>query len=155
MLRKADFWSGVFWLIVALFVVWQGKLLGLGKLSDPGSGFAVFWIGVLLVLFSVSVIVSAARGQHGPILARLWDDARWGRVLAVVALLIGYGAVFEWAGFVVSTIVLLLVLMLAVDRVRPWLAVTIAVSAPLIVWFAMTKWLKIQMPAGFLSLMTG
>lgn len=155
MLRKADFWSGLFWFAVSIFITWQGYILGLGKFSDPGSGFAVFGIGFLMILFSCSVIVNSARVQQGPQLANLWEGARWERVLALVALLIVYGAVFELVGFVVATIVLLLVLMLVVDRVQPLLAVAIAVSAPLLIWVVMTKWLKIQMPAGLLSFVTG
>ena len=42
MVRKADFWSGTFWLCIAAFLVWQGRDLGLGRVNDPGSGFAVF-----------------------------------------------------------------------------------------------------------------
>ncbi len=150
MIRKADFWSGVAWLLAGLFVVWQGHVLGLGRVNDPGSGFAVFWIGILLSLFSLSVIVSSARGE-GARLSQLWAGARWPRVLAVVVLLIAYGATFESLGFLISTTLLLLVLMLAVDRVAVPLAVAIAVGAPAGIWFVMTKWLKIQLPAGLLA----
>lgn len=150
MVRKADFWSGAFWLCVAAFLVWQGLDLGLGKVNDPGSGFAVFWIGLLLGAFALSVIVASAR-EDGPSLADLWAGTSWGRVLTVVVLLVVYAVSFERIGFVVLTVALLLVLMLVVDRVRPSVAIPVAVVTPLIVWVAMTRWLLIQLPAGVLA----
>lgn len=150
MIRKADFWSGLTWLAVSAFLLIQGRDLGLGKLNDPGSGFAVFWIGVLLAAFAVSVIVAAAR-EAGPSIADLWTGTSWGRVLAVVALLLVYAIFFERIGFVASTVVLLLVLMLVVDRVRPTVAIPVAIATPLVVWLVMTRWLLIQLPAGILD----
>jgi putative tricarboxylic transport membrane protein len=50
-----------------------------------------------------------------------------------------------------STFALLLALMLFVDPVRWPLAVVIAVAAPVGIWALVTKWLKIQMPAGILA----
>lgn len=154
MIRRADFWSGLAWLLVAAFLVWQGQVLGLGRLNDPGSGFAVFWIGLLLGAFSLSVIASAARGS-GPALAELWIGARWGRILAICVVLVIYAFAFEPLGFVASSIALLLFLMLVVDRVRPPVAVAIAVIAPLVVWVTLTRWLKIQMPSGILTPLLG
>ena len=43
MLRRAEFWGGLFWLGVGVFVTWQGWLLELGTLHEPGSGFVFFW----------------------------------------------------------------------------------------------------------------
>lgn len=150
MIRKADFWSGLCWLVMAAFLVWQGQDLGLGKVNDPGSGFAVFWIGVLLGVFALSIVVSAAR-DNGPSLADLWAGTSWGRVLSVIVLMLVYAVLFERIGFVVETIVLLLVLMMVVDRVRPTVAIPVAVITPLVVWFVMTRWLLIQLPAGILA----
>jgi hypothetical protein len=46
---------------------------------------------------------------------------------------------------------LLLALMWFVDPVDGRLATTVAVIATFGVWFALTKWLKIGLPAGILS----
>jgi putative tricarboxylic transport membrane protein len=150
MLRRADFWSGIFWLGIGAFVTWQGHKLGLGRLNNPGSGFALFWLGLIMSGFAAAILFgSMARG--GPSLSDLWAGTRWPRVLTVVALLIAYGLAFETLGFVLSTFALLLALMLFVDPVRWPLAVVIAVAAPVGIWALVTKWLKIQMPAGILA----
>jgi hypothetical protein len=51
----------------------------------------------------------------------------------------------------VGTLALLLTLMWFVDPVKWWLAPVIAVGATFGVWAVLTKWLKIQLPAGLLS----
>ncbi len=98
MLAKAQIWAGLFWLAIGAYVAWAGRDLGLGTLHEPGSGFALFWIGLLMVALSLLVTVPAAV-RPSPSLASLWDGVRWGRVLVVVGLLLVFGFGFERVGF--------------------------------------------------------
>ena len=135
-------------------MTWQGHQLGLGRLHNPGSGFALFWLGLIMSCFAAAILFGSLT-RSGPSLGDLWAGTRWPRVLTVVALLIAYGLAFEAVGFVLSTFALLLALMLFVDPVRWPLAVVIAVTAPVGIWALVTKWLKIQMPAGVLATWIG
>ena len=150
MLRNSELWGGLFWLAIGVFVVWAGREMGLGRLHEPGPGFAFFWIGILMSALSLA-IVGQALVSGGPPLASLWADTRWGKVLVVIGLLVVYGVGFEAIGFVPCTLALLLLLMWFVDPVKWWLAPLVAVVATFGVWAAMTKWLKIQLPAGLLA----
>ena len=150
MIRSSEFWSGLFWLAIGAFVARAGWKLDLGRLNDPGSGFALFWIGLLIVVLSGSVLLAALR-EPGPTLGDLWEGTRWGKVLLVVALLVAYGFAFEPVGFIPCTLVLLLALMLFVDPVRWWQALAISGFAVFGVWYAITKGLKIQLPSGILA----
>jgi putative tricarboxylic transport membrane protein len=149
-LARAELWGGLFWLAVGAFVCWSGRDLGLGTLHEPGSGFALFWIGLLMIGLSLLVIAPALL-TPSPSVASLWDGTRWPRVILVIVLLMVFGFSFETIGFVPGAIALLLVLMLFVDPVVWWKAAIVSVTAPLCVWWAMTHWLKIQLPAGLLS----
>jgi putative tricarboxylic transport membrane protein len=140
----------MFWLAVGAFVLWSGRDLGLGKLNDPGSGFALFWVGVLTMALSSVVIFNSLR-DPGPSLSSLWRDTRWGKVAVVVLLIVVYGFAFDRIGFPLATVVLLLTLMLWVDRVRLPAALTATFVATFGVWYVVTKGLKIQMPAGVLA----
>ena len=84
-------------------------------------------------------------------MASLWAGTRWAKVLGVVVLLLVYGVAFEPIGFIVCTMALLLVLMFFVDPVKWWVAILVAGGSTAVVWLAMTKWLKIQLPAGVLA----
>lgn len=154
MIRNSELWGGLFWLAVGAFVIWAGRDMGLGRLNEPGSGFAFYWIGILMCGLALAVI-GQAFVSGGPTLSSLWAGTRWGKVLVVVGLLLVYGVGFETIGFIPCTLGLLLVLMWFVDPVDWWLAVIVAVVATFGVWAALTKWLKIQLPAGLLAGIVG
>lgn len=150
MIRSSEFWGGLFWLAIGAFVTWAGRDLGLGRVNDPGSGFALFWVGLLTSALAVVVVLAALRAP-GPTVGDLWAGTRWGKVALVVVLLVAYGLAFEPIGFVLCSVILLLVLMLIVDPVKPLVAVPIAFGAVFAIWYAMTRLLKVQLPAGILE----
>ena len=150
MIRNSELWGGLFWLAIGAYVIWAGHDMGLGRLNQPGPGFAFYWIGILMSALSLGIIGQALL-SGGPTLSSLWAGTRWGKVLVVVGLLLVYGVGFEAIGFIPCTLALLLVLMWFVDPVKWWLAPIIAVVATFGVWATMTKWLKIQLPAGVLA----
>ena len=147
MIRNSEVWGGLFWLAIGAYVAWAGHDQGLGRLSEPGPGFAVYWVGLLMCALSLGIIGHALI-SGGPTLASLWAGTRWRKVLVIVGLLLVYGAGFQALGFIACTLALLLVLMWFIDPVRWWVALIIAVVATIGVWAALTKWLKIQLPAG-------
>ncbi len=149
-LANAELWGGITWLALGLFITWQGWTQGLGVLSEPGSGFAVFWCGVILIGLSLTIVVGAI-ANGGPSLGSLWADTRWQKVLLVMALLLVFGFFFEQIGFIPCSLLLLLVLMRFIDPVPWWQAITVSFGAVLGVWFLLAKFLKIQLPAGVLA----
>jgi putative tricarboxylic transport membrane protein len=149
-IRNSELLGGVFWLGVGAYIIFAGRDMGLGGLHEPGPGFAFYWVGILMCALAVSVIGQAVL-SGGPSLASLWAGKRWGKVLAVVVLLLAYGIAFEPIGFIVCTVALLLVLMWFVDPVEWWVAILVSGGATVTVWLALTKWLKIQLPAGVLA----
>jgi putative tricarboxylic transport membrane protein len=149
-IANAELWGGLAWLGFGAFVAWQGWVQGLGTLNEPGSGFAVFWCGVIASGLSL-VIILAALLEGGPRLGSLWAEARWGKVLLVTSLLLVFGFFFEQIGFVPCALVLLLVLMRFIDPVPWWQAIVVSFGGVLGVWFVLAKLLKIQLPAGVLA----
>jgi putative tricarboxylic transport membrane protein len=149
-IRSSELWGGLFWLGVGGYIIFAGRDMGLGGLHEPGAGFAFYWVGILMCALSASVIGQAVV-SGGPSLASLWEGTRWGKVLGVVLLLLAYAVAFEPIGFIVCTMALLLVLMWFVDPVKWWVAIVVAAGSTAAVWVALTKWLKIQLPAGILA----
>jgi putative tricarboxylic transport membrane protein len=143
-------WGGLFWLAFGLFIAFQGYELGLGEAREPGSGFAIFGIGLMTAAFAASVILSAIKNGSEDILS-LWQGTRWAKVLMIIVLLLIFGFLFERIGFVICSLVLLLVLMRFVDPV-PWpTALIVAFGGTFGIWYVMNKLLLIQLPNGWLS----
>ena len=149
MIRNAELWGGLVWLAGGLFVVWSGYDLELGTLSEPGTGFMIFWLGLLLSAFA-AVIVGKAVLAGGPTLASLWAGTRWRKILIVIVALAFYAVLFERLGFLACTLPLLILLMRAIDPVDWKIAIPVALIGSFGIWAVMEKWLKIQLPAGTL-----
>lgn len=144
---NTELWSGLVALALSLFVVWSGIDMGMGSITDPGSGYVLVYAGLLMILFSAIMLYSAVK-DGGPTFLSLWRDVLWTKPLMVIVLLIAFTLVFETLGFLISTTILLLVLLRVIDPV-PWVrAVTIAVLVPLVCWYVLVKLLLIQLPSG-------
>ena len=144
---NTELWSGLVALAFSLFVVWSGIDMGMGSINDPGSGYVLFYAGLLMILFSAIMLYSAVK-DGGPTFLSLWKDVLWTKPLIVIALLIAFTLAFETVGFLISTTILLIVLLRVIDPV-PWVrAISIAVLVPLVCWYVLVKLLLIQLPSG-------
>ena len=144
---NSELWSGLVALALSLFVVWSGIDMGMGSITDPGSGYVLVYAGLLMIVFSAIMLYSAVK-DGGPTFVSLWRDVLWTKPLIVIVLLIAFTLAFETLGFLISTIILLIVLLRVIDPV-PWVrAISIAVLVPLTCWYVLVKLLLIQLPAG-------
>jgi len=148
---NTELWAGLFGLGISIFVVWSGYALKLGTINDPGSGYVMFYAGLLMILFSLIILYGAIK-DGGPTLLSLWKDVLWTKPLIVIVLLVAFALIFETVGFLASTVVLLVALLRAIEPV-PWSrAIPIAVLVPLAFWYVLNKLLLIQLPAGVLGI---
>ena len=150
-LDNSEFWTGILGLALGIFVIRSGLHLKLGSINDPGSGYVLFYTGILMCLFAASIIVAAVT-EGGPTFASRWDGARWGKPVVIIAALVVYSVALDQLGFLVSTIPLLLLLLRAIDPVRWTLAVPLAVLAPVGVWWVLKRGLLIQLPSGIFEI---
>jgi hypothetical protein len=141
----ADAGSGIFWLMWALLVCYGASRLGLGSVTDPGSGFIFFWSGVILALLAL-VLVAGAIAETNPA-HRAVVGTDWRKVLLVLASLVLYGLCLERIGFAFSTFFLLSFLLRVSGT--PWSrTVTVAVAAAVGTFSLFELWLKIRLPKG-------
>jgi putative tricarboxylic transport membrane protein len=148
---NTELWSGLAGLALSIFVVWSGYTLKLGSINDPGSGYVLFYAGLLMTVFSLIILYGAVK-EGGPTFLSLWRDVLWTKPLLVIALLVAFTLLFERLGFLVSTITLLIALLRVIDPV-PWpRAIPIAIVVPLTCWYVLQKVLLIQLPSGMFGI---
>jgi len=149
--KNAELWGALGWLALSVFVVVAGRGLGIGAINDPGSGFLLFWLGLLMCALSAAILGSAVLAG-GPSLASLWQDTRWRKVLAIIASLCAFALLLDKLGFLLAAIPLMLVLLRGIDPV-PWpIALPVGIGVPLALWWLLKKLLLIQLPAGVLGI---
>jgi putative tricarboxylic transport membrane protein len=150
-LNNAELWSGAVGLALAVFVTWQGLKLGIGSIHDPGSGYVLFYTGLLMVLFSSAIMIAGVT-EGGATLGSLWAGTRWTKPLTVIACLAAFAVLLEPLGFLLAAIPLMLMLLRVIDPVRWTLALPLAVLAPLVAWWVLKHALAIQLPAGMFDI---
>jgi putative tricarboxylic transport membrane protein len=133
------------WLAFGVFIVWAGRDLGIGTVTDPGPGFLFAVAGALIVLFAVSIGIGAL-GPSAVTLGSLWADTRWRTVLVVVVALIAYASLIGTIGFLMATLPLMLALLRFVDPVRWSIALPLAFGATFGVWWLVERLLGVQLP---------
>jgi putative tricarboxylic transport membrane protein len=149
-MRLADVIAALFWLAVAVGLVAAGWDLRLGHLKDPGSGFMIFWVGVVMVGLCLGALVMALRQPITSTMRSLWDGLRWQHVPYVTVLLLLYAWLLPWLGFPLVTALLLIVLFKTIEP-QSWTAALVgAVVSTGIAYLVFDRWLGTQLPAGTL-----
>lgn len=150
-MRTGEIIAAVFWLAIALGVTWSGADLGIGTLTNPGSGLMIFWVGVVMSALALATLVVALRQPATGTLGSLWEGLRWWFVPYVVALLAIYAWALPMVGFLAATMVLLFVLFMSIDR-QGWIAPPLgAVLITAVAYIVFHRLLGTQLPAGELE----
>src|SRR5688500_7701071 len=131
---RLDTVSAGFWFVLAIAVCYGATLLGLGRASEPGSGFILFWSGLILALLALLVLVDSLR--QGEAKHHESGGISWPKVFLVLAVLVVYGLVLEKLGFIVTTF-LLLSLLLGISGEAKWLTVLAVASGAALSTFAL------------------
>src|SRR3954470_23262880 len=150
-LNNSELWGGAIGLALGAFVIWSSFKLKIGSINDPGSGYVLFYTGILMCLFAASIIVAAVT-EGGPSVASRWEGARWSKPAVLIVCLIAYCFALEPLGFLASSIPLMLLLLRAIDPVRWPLALPLAIVAPLGMWWLLKHVLLIQLPVGLFEI---
>lgn len=145
--------TSIFWVVFAAYVAFEAYRLGLGSLNQPGPGF-IFFVSAL-VLFVLSVVdvieklcTKSRNEDAGP---APWDDVRFGKILLILAVQVGYAYFFRSVGFALSTFLLLVFLYKAIEPNPWWKAVTVSLVITVVSYLIFVLWLEVPFPYGLLA----
>ncbi|NOJ48593.1 tripartite tricarboxylate transporter TctB family protein [Bradyrhizobium archetypum] len=150
-LNNSELWGGLIGLALGGFVIWSGLKLKLGTINDPGSGYVLFYTGILMCLFAAAIII-AALAEGGPSFGSRWQNTRWTKPVIVIACLVAFAFSLDTFGFLLSSIPLMVLLLRLIDPVRWQLTIPIALLVPLGMWWILKRLLLIQLPSGIFEI---
>jgi putative tricarboxylic transport membrane protein len=148
MMNPREIISGVVGLLIAAFVLAASLRLGVGSLHNPGSGFVLFWAGVLLAVCACILAGVNLAGKRGPVRPSDAGNRMERRNAAVVmAALIVYCWALPKLGYSISTFLLMAVLF-GLGKMKPWMIVLSASSAALLSYYLFAHLLRTPLPRG-------
>jgi putative tricarboxylic transport membrane protein len=150
-MRVGEIIAAAFWLAVALGVTASGYELGLGTLSNPGSGLMIFWVGAAMTALSLATLAVAVRQPAGASLASLWEGLHWWRVPYVSVLLAIYAVLLPFAGYLLCTFLLLFILFKTIEPQGWGMSLLISLASTITSYLVFHRWLGTQLPEGVLA----
>ena len=144
---SSTFWEGVFLFVVSVF--------GISMSFISHKDFNVEWklspylfpliISFFLLILSISIIMQGLKDES--------EKKEKGKIDIKSLLIFGlicilYLLVFNFLGFVLSTIVLLVLLMMLLGERRWWFILLVSVISSLIIYLLFAKYLSVMLPKG-------
>jgi putative tricarboxylic transport membrane protein len=136
----------VFWIALGVLVCFGASRLGLGTVTEPGSGFIFFWSGLILVILSIVDLTEFLHNTEG--LVRKTGKVNWIKIALVILSLLLYAFFLERLGFMLTTFVLLSFLLGLIERIDWVRSFGLASAAALGSFTIFEVWLKIRLPKG-------
>jgi putative tricarboxylic transport membrane protein len=152
-MKQPDLISSLFWMVLALCLIFRGYGLELGTLSEPESGFIIFWAGILMIALAGAVLLITLREKKKQAKRTpLWTGTGWKKVVLITVALALYAYLLILLGFLVSTFLFLLFLF-RVYEPQKWLtAVWVSALMVIVTYLVFDVWLGSQLPKGFLDI---
>ena len=151
-MRKYDLFSGLFLMLLGIGTCILAYQLGLGRIGHPGTGLIPFGTAALLGLMSIGLVLkSLIKKGKGDQKSGNFQGIQWGTLIMVVCALIGYGIVFSFLGFSITTFFLMFLLLWRIGRQRWWMTLAISILIVIGVNLIFVVWLGCQFPKGFLG----
>ncbi len=145
--RDAEIAGASAFFALGLLTVLGSVELGIGTATQPGAGFFASGIGALMAFLSVLTLVGAIRrgGRHA-------SSVAFGNLSGIITLILamaGYGLLVERAGFVLTTLMFMLVAQAVAGQGIPgWRQLAISVAATGGLYLVFQTLLRVGLPAG-------
>jgi hypothetical protein len=136
-----DFWSGLLFIAIGLFAILYGLKYTLGTAARMGPGYFPRILGILLILLG-SILALRALRLDGPPLPR-W---KWRPTVVVLGSVVLFGAIVQWAGIALSTVILIVGSSAASSEFRPRESLIVGVVLAALAVGVFVIGLKLQLP---------
>ena len=140
--------GSLFWFFTGIIVSFASYRLGLGTVSEPGTGFMPFGAGLLLALLSLVSFAQTAVGKREAKGEPLFRGTFWLKVVLAFAALLAYAQALPFGGYNITTFLLMLFLFGIVERQKVWKIAAYSLIATAVTYYVFSKGLNLQFPAG-------
>ena len=150
-MRRANITVALVFVSLAVFLLFEAGRFNFGTVQVPQTGFFPKTLIILLLLLSLVLLVQALRQkaveQGGVKIA----NEGWIRIASTLAIMIGFALVLEWLGFLLSTFLLMVLLLRAIEAPRWSKVFTVALMTALVSYGLFAWLLGVPLPAGILG----
>lgn len=146
-MKKADIGVGSGLIIFSTWVFWYAGEYSKATIYYYGPNFFPQFLAIAMSICGIILIVNASRGKSLAKLDRIHLKG-FIRMVVAIAICIGYLFLMQVAGFAMSTVVFLYVLMMFIGQKGLVKRISSSIAVSLIVWAIFRYFLIIPLPTG-------
>jgi putative tricarboxylic transport membrane protein len=147
-MKNLDRISSLFWLFFAIYILIESIHIGIGRLQKPHAGFMAFCGSLLLGIFSLTLFLQTFFRKEPVEPVPSFSIPLWKRVSVILLSLIIYVIIFEKAGYLIATFLLMTFLLASLREMKwRWILVT-SFLITFLSYYVFTKGLGVQFPYG-------
>ena len=149
-MKKKDVISSIFLLALAGVVFFEVRKLPIGSLGAPRLGLWPLILAILLVGLSLILLAQAIKKKENKKeKSAFWGGPdSWKRFGLAVGALFAFGFVYEHLGYLISVFLLISFLLRAIESIKWWVVITVALSSSVCSYLLFGVVLETQLPAG-------
>ncbi len=147
--KKKDFLVSILFFSFGVFVYVQSYGIKRMMKNDVGSGFFPKIIAVCIIVLAIAKLILTLRSKKVEVASAKKSDMVGG--WETILLLLGYGAIFQSAGFIISTFAYLLLQMLIFwpkEKRNYLLLIGISVCTPVLIYYLFVNVINMPLPKG-------
>jgi putative tricarboxylic transport membrane protein len=137
---------------LAVFLFFEAGKLNFGTMRVPQTGFFPKTLLGLIFVLSLCLLIQSLRREISEEAAAAITTEGWIRIGATLATLLGFSLVLEWLGFFVSTLLLMMLLLRAIEPMKWTKVLFVALATALLAYFIFAWLLGVPLPAGVLGI---
>ena len=150
-MRRANITVALALASLSTFLLFEAGRFNFGTLRVPQTGFFPKTLVILLLLLSLVLLVQALRQKETERGSQKIAADGWSRIAATLATMIGFALVLERLGFLLSTFLLMMLLLRAIEAPR-WPKVFMVALVTALASYGLFAWLLgVPLPAGVLG----
>jgi putative tricarboxylic transport membrane protein len=134
--------------VIGLLITWQASKLRLGGFRTPGPGLFPLILGLILILLSLILLIQS-RGRLGSRPFSFGESPK--RVSMVYGSLLAYVAILEYAGFLLSSFLLIFFLFVVLGEYTLKRAALTALAATAVAYLLFDVLMKSPLPKSLLG----
>ena len=149
-MKRYDLINSSLCLGFGLLIVLYAPEFDLGSLRAPGSGFMPFISGLLICGFSGITFFRALWDQSTEA-EKTWAGVRFQKLISVVVMLLLYGVLIQTVGFILCSLLLVLITTRYVGSQTWRSAILVSVVSSIGSYVLFEVWLSVPLPRGILG----
>ena len=134
--------------VIGLVIMVGAKRLGLGNFKSPDAGLFPFLIGLIILILSIILFAGTCLKSGKDKEVSQFFGPRWKNLLLLLGFLILYALGLGKLGFVVTTLLFMIVVLKAIEPQKWSVVLAVAIASTSFCYVLFVLWIKVEFPKG-------